>query len=210
MRAYIRAVHAFAAQCALTSLCCAQGSCATGCLRAVAGYSLSGNDTLRSEFYAIFYNGPWTPDDISKPWKVWSSEIPNKPGEFAQVKSVDYLQNAMSLMEAQANGADHGIFLNSDGTICEGNTYNVGLITHDGVLKTPPFESCLAGCTLSRIIKLLEQRMGEWRLDRPHQPPLSGCAAVCRRLAHAVRRTTCTLRVRARHTGSASARVCAS
>lgn len=124
-------------------------------------FTLSGRDTLGSELYCAFYNGPWEPEDVTVGLSAWTSTVPNKPSEFAEIKSVDYLQNAMCLMEAEDHGADVGIFVHEDGTVCEGNTLNVGIVTQDGVLKTPAFEGCLAGCTLERILELTRFFMAE-------------------------------------------------
>lgn len=47
------------------------------------------------------YNGPSPDIDETQGWTVKTSPIPNKPGPFAEVKSVNYLQNALNLMDAQ-------------------------------------------------------------------------------------------------------------
>jgi hypothetical protein len=120
------------------------------------GFSLSGRDTLGAEFYCIFYNGPDPERDPTIGWKVKPSEVPNKPGKFAELKSTNYLQNAMNLMDAQDGGFDQGVFVHPDGTLCEGPNLNFALIK-DGVVRTPEFKDCLAGCTMQRIIDLIPE-----------------------------------------------------
>jgi 4-amino-4-deoxychorismate lyase len=119
------------------------------------GYSLSGYDCIKPEFYCAFYNGPYTPVEPTEGWTVVSSPIPNKPGIFAEIKSNNYLPNVLNLMDAQDRGANQGIFINPDGTICEGPNLNVGIITKEGMIQVPPFKECLAGCTMQRIMELI-------------------------------------------------------
>lgn len=119
------------------------------------GFTLSGHDCLQPEFYCIFYSGPHTPLDEIRGWSVKSSPVPNKPGVFAELKSVNYLQNALNLMDAQDDGLDQGVFVRPDGTIAEGPNLNVGIVTAEGVVRVPPFEECLAGVTMSRIMEMI-------------------------------------------------------
>lgn len=127
-------------------------------------FGLSSKSTLGSELYCIFYNGPYTEPDITKGWKVKPSPIPNKPGMFAELKSVNYLQNALNLMDAEDGGFDQGIFVHSDDTICEGPNLNFAVIK-DGVLHTPEFRECLRGCTMQRILDLIPEYAAEDLLE---------------------------------------------
>ena len=58
--------------------------------------------------------------------------MPAKNPYFATLKSTNYLVNALCLMDAEAEGFDQGIFLDSDGFIAEGPNMNVAIITQDG------------------------------------------------------------------------------
>lgn len=64
--------------------------------------------------------------------QVKTSQVPAKNPYFATLKSTNYLVNALCLMDAEAEGFDQGIFLDSDGFIAEGPNMNVAIITHDG------------------------------------------------------------------------------
>ena len=128
------------------------------------GFTLSGSDTLGTEFYCIFYNGPDPERDPTKGWKVKPSPVPNKLGRFAEVKSVNYLQNAMNVMDAEDGGFDQGVFVRPDGTLCEGPNLNFAIIK-DGVVRTPEFKECLAGCTMQRIIDLIPEYSAENLLE---------------------------------------------
>jgi 4-amino-4-deoxychorismate lyase len=113
----------------------------------------------RSEFYCIFFTGPYQDRDPRKGINVVTSSIPNKPGAYAEIKSVDYLQNVHNAMEAHDQDAEYGIFVHEDGSVAEGPTNNISIITKDGILRTPPFRECLAGCTIQRIISLVEENL---------------------------------------------------
>ena len=143
------------------------------------GFGLSGADTLGSELYCIFYNGPYTEPDITKGWRVKPSPIPNKRGAFAELKSVNYLQNAMNLMEAQEAGFDQGIFMHADGTVCEGPNLNFAIIK-DGIVRTPRFQECLAGCTMQRLLDLVPEYAAQGLLEG-----VVGSEQVRARLEHA-------------------------
>ena len=43
------------------------------------------------------------------------------------------------------------------GYVAEGPTMNLGVLTHDGELVIPPFERSLAGCTVRRLMDLVEE-----------------------------------------------------
>ena len=118
-------------------------------------FALSTKDCLGPEFYCIFYNGPWVAEDPLKGWSVCTSPIPNKRGVFAETKSVNYLQNALNLMDAEDRGYDAGIFVHEDGTLCEGPNLNIGIINKEGFVQVPPFKECLAGCTMQRMLELV-------------------------------------------------------
>ena len=146
----------------ITSRCCKHASgWAAGLLRywlsaGRGGFSLSGHDCPHAELYAMFTSGPHTPIDPIAGVTVTTSPVPNKAGVFAEIKSVNYLQNALNLMAAQDAGAAHGLFVREDGTIVEGQNVNFGIITHEGVVRVPPFTECLAGCTMARLLEILD------------------------------------------------------
>lgn len=50
-----------------------------------------------------------------------------------------------------------GVFVDEAGYVAEGPTMNLGVLTHDGELVIPPFERSLAGCTVRRLMDLVEE-----------------------------------------------------
>ena len=121
-------------------------------------FNLTPEGCLRPEFYCAFYTGPYRERDPLQGVKVATSRVPNKPGMFAEMKSVCYMQNVHNAMGAHEERADYGIFIKANGEVAEGPTLNVGMVSKEGVIRTPPFEECLAGCTMTRIAQIVEER----------------------------------------------------
>ena len=77
---------------------------------------------------------------------------------MATIKTNNYLPNALSADDAEADlHATHGIFVDEEGFVSEGGTFNVGFITKDNELVVPEFDNCLAGVTIQRIMELVPQ-----------------------------------------------------
>lgn len=62
-----------------------------------------------------------------------------------QVKSVDYLSNALMELAAKNNGADSAIAVDGSGNITEGSNKNVVVIGKDRVLRVPPGKRSCVG-----------------------------------------------------------------
>ncbi len=73
-----------------------------------------------------------------------------------QVKSVDYLSNAMMELAARRSEADSAIAVDASGNITEGSNKNVAVVGRDGVLRVPPPEKILRGTTLVRALEMAE------------------------------------------------------
>jgi len=71
-----------------------------------------------------------------------------------EVKSMNYLNNILAKLEANAVGADEAIMLDDRGFVSEGTADNI-FIVKDGVIYTPP-RTCgiLMGITRARVMKL--------------------------------------------------------
>ena len=74
-----------------------------------------------------------------------------------QVKSVNYLSNALMELAAKNSGADAAIAVDQNGNITEGSNKNVAVVGKDGVMRVPPFDKILRGTTLARALELAEQ-----------------------------------------------------
>jgi 4-amino-4-deoxychorismate lyase len=78
--------------------------------------------------------------------------VPTKPKLLANMKSNNYMLNALCAMESQAKGGANGIQINPDGSIAEGSINNVVFLLKGKVLVTPPYDLILQGTTLERIL----------------------------------------------------------
>ncbi len=70
-----------------------------------------------------------------------------------RIKSLNYINNLMARLEANAAGADEAIMLNQSGRVAEGSADNIFVIKND-ILRTPPVtEGALEGITRGAIIE---------------------------------------------------------
>lgn len=68
-----------------------------------------------------------------------------------------YVNSSLARAEAAAAGADEAIFLNEDGSVCEGSGENI-FIVRDGTLVTPPVSAnILEGVTRACVIALAKE-----------------------------------------------------
>jgi len=74
-----------------------------------------------------------------------------------QVKSVDYLSNALMELAAKNSGADSAIAVDGFGNITEGSNKNVVVVGKDGVLRVPPQEKILRGTSLTRALEFASE-----------------------------------------------------
>ncbi|KAH6783786.1 D-aminoacid aminotransferase-like PLP-dependent enzymes superfamily protein [Perilla frutescens var. hirtella] len=96
--------------------------------------------------------------------KVVTSSVQIKPPQFAVMKSVNYLPNALSKMEAEENDAYAAIWLDEEGYIAEGPNMNVAFVTKEKELLMPKFDKILSGCTAKRVLVLAESLVKEGKL----------------------------------------------
>ncbi|XP_022143164.1 D-amino-acid transaminase, chloroplastic [Momordica charantia] len=125
-------------------------------------FQLSSSGCYEPSLYAVVIQGK--PPSHPKGIKVITSSVPMKPPQFAIMKSVNYLPNVLSKMEAEEKGAYASIWLDNDGFIAEGPNMNVAFITSDKEFLMPHFDKILSGCTAKRILTLAEQLVKEGRL----------------------------------------------
>jgi len=86
-----------------------------------------------------------------------TSEMPSKTAFFANIKSCNYLPNALMKKEAIDAGAQYAVALDEDGFLAEGSTENIGIVGKDGVLRFPRFDKTLSGTTAKRVLELAKE-----------------------------------------------------
>lgn len=134
---------------------CRQGSLRYWLSAGPGDFLLSPSGCPRTAFYAIVIRGqsPSSQEGV----RVVTSLIPIKSPQFAIMKSVNYLANVLSKMQAEENGAFAAIWLDDEGYIAEGPNMNVGFVTREKELVVPKFDKILSGCTARRILVLAEK-----------------------------------------------------
>ncbi|CAL9176660.1 unnamed protein product [Musa hybrid cultivar] len=138
-----------------------QMTAASKCKRGSIRYWLSagpGNFLLspagcpEAAFYAVVIDVDYS--QCKEGVKVITSTIPMKPPLFATMKNVNYIQNVLSVMEAEEKGAFASIWVDDQGYIAEGPNVNVAFISKGKELLLPPFDKILSGCTVKRLVAL--------------------------------------------------------
>ncbi|XP_052183351.1 D-amino-acid transaminase, chloroplastic [Diospyros lotus] len=141
---------------------CRKGSLRYWLSAGLGDFQLSPSGCHESALYAIVIQDQSPPDQ--KGLKVVTSSIPIKPPLFATVKSVNYLPNVLSKMEAEENGGYAAIWLDDEGYVAEGPNMNVAFVTKEKELVMPHFDKILSGCTARRVLVLAEDLVKEGKL----------------------------------------------
>lgn len=90
--------------------------------------------------------------------------------EFAGVKSVDYLHNALAKKAAIDQGAQYAVSFDKEGYLTEGPTENIVIVSKDKELIVPSWNRILKGITLTRVLHkaevLIEKGLIKWAGNR--------------------------------------------
>jgi branched-chain amino acid aminotransferase len=86
--------------------------------------------------------------------RVGTSRFAPKDALFAEIKSCNYLLNALMTKEAVDRGLDFVVSFDQGGRLAEGATENIGIVTADRRLLFPRVERILRGTTMLRVMEL--------------------------------------------------------
>ncbi|MFQ5693493.1 MAG: aminotransferase class IV, partial [Nitrospinota bacterium] len=130
--------------------------------RGTGGFSVNPKECSQSHLY-IIVTAPESPPAAYRlhGMKVITSSIPARGEGPAQMKSCNYLPNALMELEAQKRGVDSAVGVDEAGFLAEGSNKNLAIITPDRVFKTPTFRHCLQGTTLLRVMELARDLVEE-------------------------------------------------
>ncbi len=116
------------------------------------------HEAISPNLYVLIGKFSPAPDRYFKSGMVAAtSPTQMRPPISPQVKSVDYLSNALMELAAKEHGADSAIAVDASGNITEGSNKNVVVIGKDRILRVPPPEKILRGTTLVRALELADQ-----------------------------------------------------
>jgi branched-chain amino acid aminotransferase len=130
--------------------------------RGPGGYTTNPFECPASQLYVNILRHPVYPDHyFNEGIPIITSQIPTKRSFFATIKSCNYLQNVLMKMEAVKAGCQYAVGLDDLGNLAEGSTENIGIVTREGILKFPEFETTLAGVTVQRALELAKGLVAE-------------------------------------------------
>ncbi len=135
--------------------------------RGGGGLSVDPMESAHANFYVMVFKLTSYPEHFDEGMTAVTSPVVLRPPLSPQVKSCNYLLNAMVDLTAHIAGADSAIALDEDGFVAEGSNKNVGFITSRRVLKFPRFEKVLRGITATRAIGFAERLR--------HEGLITGC-----------------------------------
>ena len=134
-----------------------------------------------AQFYVLTFGGmpmpaSWSEDGIPEV-TVPDTVVPLKPPHLAELKSNNYMLNALLCMAAKDRGGTFGIGVeSSSGLLLESCVLNVVVVGEDRSLRTPPFRRVLKGTTVRRAMELAKRHLlaphGEL-LSRVAQEPIT-------------------------------------
>ncbi|MFW5837444.1 MAG: aminotransferase class IV, partial [Desulfovibrionaceae bacterium] len=138
------------------------GETGSGLIRVLAGRGPGGFSVdpfecpVPSLYVAAYKLTPKPEAFFEKGVTAFKTSIPAKQPWLAQIKSLDYLPNALMKREAVEKGYTFPFCFDDQGFLAEGATENVCVVTQSGKLIVPEFTSSLRGTTLMRAIDLIK------------------------------------------------------
>lgn len=92
------------------------------------------------------------------PWPATTSAVlvpwtRNERSAVAGAKTTSYAENVVALDWAHQRGFSEGLFVNTQGALCEGTGTNVFIIKNGDVLTPPLISGCLAGITRELLLE---------------------------------------------------------
>jgi 4-amino-4-deoxychorismate lyase len=123
--------------------------------RGPGNFSANPYCSIEPQLYVVIYSlkSP-SPEKYENGVVIGKSDIPPKSSWIAQVKSCNYLPNALMNKEAVDRGLDFVIGIDSDGLITEGPTENIIIVDQNETIIHPPLNNILKGTTMIRACEL--------------------------------------------------------
>lgn len=80
--------------------------------------------------------------------------VRNEFSPLTKIKSLNYLENILARREAQKNGTDEGVLLNTQGNVAETSAANIFMVVDNKVITPALKEGALAGVTRKAVIDI--------------------------------------------------------
>ncbi len=112
-----------------------------------------------------------TPEEYARGASAWVVETlrNDRRAMDPAIKSGNYLNNILGLMEARDHGAEVALFLNAEGCLTEAPTSNVWIVRGGEILTPPPEAGILLGITRGLLLEMGRKQglpVAERRIDR--------------------------------------------
>lgn len=125
--------------------------------RGPGNFSVNPYDSVAPQFYVVVMQLKSPPQiQYTEGVHIGKTTLAAKPNWMAQVKSCNYLLNALMKKEAVDRQLDFVIGLNAEGYITESATENIFLIRGNKIIH-PPLEYILKGTTMIRLCELAQK-----------------------------------------------------
>lgn len=135
--------------------------------RGPGGHAANPYECIGSQVYVIAMKLKLPADEkYERGVKLITSHVPVKPSYFANVKSCNYLPNALMKKESEDAGADFPVSVDERGFLGEGATENIAIVTRDGRFLTPRFDRILRGTTVTRFMELAQALVASGELKQ--------------------------------------------
>ncbi|MDR2613041.1 MAG: aminotransferase class IV [Deltaproteobacteria bacterium] len=124
--------------------------------RGPGSFTVNPYDSAGPEYYFVTIRLPRpSPEAYARGAAVRTTPFPAQ-GEFAGIKSCNYLHNVLVKKFARDSGADYAVSFDAEGFLAEASSENVVLVTRAGELVCPPWKRVLKGVTLTRALAIAE------------------------------------------------------
>jgi len=145
--------------------------------RGIGGMGVSPYECSAPELYIMIYALPPPFMEIHPGGaRAVRSRQPLKPGFLANIKTCNYLPNALLKKEALDRGADFAVALDEKDELAEGATENFAVVTRDGRLRFPPPDRILVGITQARVAELAGALVASGALRAVETVPIPSAA----------------------------------
>lgn len=127
--------------------------------RGPGNFSVNPYDSVKAQLYVmvIKLDQP-SVEKYEKGVKIGISSIPAKASWIVQVKSCNYLSNALMKKEAVDRHLDYVIGVDEENNVTEGSAENVIILDQNGVIAYPPLDNILKGTTMMRVCELAREQ----------------------------------------------------
>jgi branched-chain amino acid aminotransferase len=120
--------------------------------RGPGSFSVNPYESAGPEYYLVTLRLKARPPELFENGATMATAPFPAKTEFAGVKSVGYLHNALVKKAAIDQGAEYGVCFDQDGFLTEGPTENIAIVTKNKELIAPPWSRILKGVTLTRVL----------------------------------------------------------